>query len=303
MTLATVSVLLLTLASFDEPKAQPRAKAPRPVAMVLAVKGAVQATPPNEKPRTLAVADLLYADDSIAVPADGSATIAVLGAGLRQTLKGGATVKLGPKGCKTSPMVESRELPRAVASTMKGVRPAPGDARRAGVAARGVEPQRSPPLAPIYGATVDSLRPELAWRAQEGIKSYRVTLTSAAGEVLWRAETSQPKLPPSKDRPALARGGVYDWKVTDPDGRELTSGHFAVADEDEAKTFAELKPLASSKDPADLLAVALAYEGLGGFAEALACYEALDKLTPGVPAYRDALARLRKRTALATAPR
>jgi hypothetical protein len=261
MSLAAVSAIVLSIAipAQATPRRKPRPQTPRPVAMVLVVKGTVQVTPPGEKARKVAVEDLLYADDTIAVPADGSATIAILGGDLRQSLKGGATAKLGPKGCDASPMVESRALPRAVAGMLKGVQPAVGNARKAGVAARGHAPaQPSPPLAPIYDATVDSLRPELAWRAQKGVTSYRVTLTSAAGEVFWRAETTEPKLPPSDDRPALTRGHVYDWKVTDPGGRELTSGHFAVADEGESKKLAALKPLASSEDPADLFTVALA---------------------------------------------
>jgi hypothetical protein len=75
-----------------------------------------------------------------------------------------------------------------------------------------------------------------------------------------------------------------------------------VADANESKRFAELKPLASSKDPADLLATALTYDRLDCFAEALACYESLDALAPDVPPYRSALDRLRQRAAPYGAP-
>ncbi|HWE37407.1 MAG TPA: hypothetical protein VG406_12635 [Isosphaeraceae bacterium] len=307
MNLATIAAIVLALAASAPSQTTPRRKArpepPRPLAMVLAVKGAVRVTPPGEKARKVAVEDLLYADDAIAVPADGSATIAILGAGLRQTLKGGGTVKLGPKGCGPSPTVESKALPRAVAGTMKGVQPAVGDARKAGVAPRGAPPEPSPPLAPIAGALVDSLRPELAWRAQKGVPSYRVTVSSAAGEALWKAETTAPKLAPSQDRPELNRGEFYTWKVTDPAGREVTSGHFTVADAEESKQLAELKPLASSQDPADLLAAALTYDRLGCFAEALSCYESLVTLCPDVPSYRASLDRLRQMTAPPAAPK
>jgi hypothetical protein len=301
VTLATTTALLLSLAMLDEPKARP--KAPRPVAMVLAVEGTVRVTPKGEKERKVAAEDLLYAGDTIAVRADGSASIAVLGLGLRQTLKGGGTATLGPKGCEASPAVESKGMPPAVARTMKGVRPAAGDSRKAGMPMRGAAPQPSAPIAPIDGATVDALRPELAWRGREGVTSYRVTLTDAAGQALWKAETTGPRLAPDDDRPELRRGEVYTWKVADPTGREVASGHFTVADAEESRQLAELKPLASSKDPADLLAAAMSYDRLHCSAEALACYEALVKLAPDDPSYRNALDRLRRLTAPPAAPR
>jgi hypothetical protein len=282
-TFATVMSLLL----YDPPRQ-------KPAAMVLDLKGSVQLRSVGGEVRPAKICDLLYSGERLAIPVDGAATVAILGLGAQERLASGSEAKIGPEGCTpATAVVERREQRSAVARTMRGVRPSPGDGRKAAMALRssGDEP---PAITPVQGATVATDRPGFAWPARKEAKGYRVKLFSGDGREFWRAEATRPKLDYPDGRQALKRGYLYRWEVTDEDARPLISGEFMVATESEVKQLEDLGPLTASGDRADLLAAALAYRRLGCYAEAIAAFERLVKLAPEVVLYRDQLAELNR---------
>src|SRR5262249_56715512 len=70
---------MLSLLLCDPPR-------PRPAAMVLDLKGSVQLRSVGGEARPAKVCDLLYAGDRLAIPADGAATVAILGLGAQERL-------------------------------------------------------------------------------------------------------------------------------------------------------------------------------------------------------------------------
>lgn len=265
---------------------------PKPAAMVLELKGPVELRPPDGQATRARLGDLLYPGERVVVPAGGTVTLSILGAGAQETLRSGSEAVVGAEGCAPPGSVESRKTQiKAVATTMKNLRPAAGNTRQAGVSFRsGAEEPR--PITPIFGATVVTDRPGLAWPPGEKVATYRVRLISGAGRELWRAQTQEPRLAFPEDKEALKPGYVYRWEVTDPDYRPLASGEFTVATEAERRQLEELKALAQEGDPADRLAAALAYRRLAAYAEAVMAYERLAAESPGEAAYRSALADL-----------
>jgi hypothetical protein len=292
--LSTWIVISLCL-SPDDPKPKPR-----PAALVLDLKGKVEIRPIEGVPKATEIGDLVYPDERIVIPADGAATVAILGAGAKETLKPGTEATVGPKGCVPPEAVASRtEQRKALATTMKGIQPVPNDARKAGTSFR-AGPADPPAITPIFGATVSTDRPLLAWPAAEKARTYRVKLlASGSGRELWRSEVKSPKVdfPPGKD--ALSRGHVFLWEVTDQDFRPVASGRFTVADDTDLKLIEELKSLADSSDRADQYSAVLAYRRLGAYAEAIGACERLAKQAPSVKAYRDVLAELNRHAGLA----
>jgi hypothetical protein len=267
---------------------------PRPAAMVLDLAGRVEIKTSEGKAQEARVGDLLYPGERLSVPAGGSATVAVLREGAQERLRPGAEATVGAGGCTPPEAVAERKGQRpAVARTMRGLRPAPGDGRKAGSSFRGDAAERPQATTPVYGATVAADKPDLAWPAADGVKSYRVRLVAeGSGREVWRAEANEPRLSYPEGKPALDRGTVYRWIVTGPDYGEVASGSFAVATEGELRQLDELKALTAGEDRADLLAAALSYRRLGCYVEAIAAYERLAKLAPEEPAYREALGQL-----------
>ena len=84
----------LALPPDDAPK--PR---PRPAAMLLDLTGKVEIRPVDGPPKVAEPGDLLYPGERLSVPTDGSATLSILGAGARETIKPGTEATVGPKGC------------------------------------------------------------------------------------------------------------------------------------------------------------------------------------------------------------
>jgi hypothetical protein len=290
-------VIALCLAP-DGPK--PRT---RPAAMVVDLKGKVSLRTAGGMAKSAEIGELLYPDERIAVPADGTAIVAVLGQGTRETLRSGTEATVGPEGCTPAEAVVSRaRQPKAVAATMKGVRPAPGDARKAGVALR-AGPAAPPAITPVFGATVATDRPALAWPPTEGARRYRVKLLAdGSGRELWRSEVQAPRADFPTGKEALRRGNLFRWEVTDQDFRPVASGRFAVATAAELMQLEELKQLADSGDRADRLSAVLAYRRLGAYAEARAACERLARETPSVQAYQAELADLTRMAGLASPP-
>ena len=84
-----VTMLILLLA--DPPR-------PRPAAMVLDLKGRVELRPAAGVARPAKVVDRLYPGDRLAVPADGTATVAFLGVGAQERLAAGSRGDDRPRG-------------------------------------------------------------------------------------------------------------------------------------------------------------------------------------------------------------
>jgi hypothetical protein len=289
----TTLVTALSIVMAEQGQVQAR---PRPAALVLDLKGKVEVRAAGKAPAPLEVGDLLYSGETVTIPADGAATVAVLGTGVREDLKPGAEATVGPQGLAPSSAVARRKEPsKAVAATMRGLRPAAGSGRKAGAVFRGgaaSSGSKTQAVTPIPDSTVVSDRPSLAWAPSKGATTYRVKLFSGAGQELWRAETKDPSVAFPADKEPLRRDNSYRWEVTDQDFRTVAAAEFSVATDDELKQLDELKPLAAGVDRADRLAAALAYRRLGAYAEAIAVLERLVKESPDWAAYRESLADL-----------
>jgi hypothetical protein len=288
-----LSVLMITWLPLilDGP---PKAK-PRPVAMVLSAAGNVDLKSLDGKSRPVKAGELLYPGERLAASAEGSATVSILGAGVKEAIKPGSDVTLSVEGCSPSSALSSRtQQPRAVASTMRNLRPASGDGRKAGVGFRSGD-DRQKAITPILGSTVVDDRPTLAWPASPSAGTYRVRLLTGAGREVWRQDVTEPRasFPTGKD--PLQPATVYRWEVTDSAYHEVALGDFSVATASERAQLAELKPLADSTDPADRYAAALGYARLAAYAEALGVFERLSQEFPKEPAFADELANLRKK--------
>ena len=103
-TLTTMLSLLLC----DPPR-------PRPAAMVLDLKGSVQLRSVGGEARPAKVCELLYAGERLAIPADGAATVAILGLGAQERLAPGSEATVGPQGC-TPATAGRRRWPSAPAA-------------------------------------------------------------------------------------------------------------------------------------------------------------------------------------------
>ena len=260
--------------------------------MVLDVKGQVEVKPAEGKPERVVIGYLLYPGERLVVPVDGAATLAILRVGAQEQIKPGSEATVGPQGCSPPGAVAARkEQARAVATTMRIVEPLPDNSRMAGKVLRDI-PVNPPAITPIFGATVTSDRPSLAWPTGKEAKGYQVKLLSSAGGELWRGETKETHVVFPEGKEALQRGYVYRWEVTDEEFRPVASGEFSVATQSELKQMEDLRSLAEGGDRADQLAAALAYQRLGAYTEALAMLECLAKEAPEESLYRRVLAEL-----------
>jgi hypothetical protein len=286
--LNTLLLAFLKASPDDTPKPKPTP----PAAMVLDIKGKAEIRSSDGKTKVAEIGDLLYPDEVLVVPGDGSAIVSILGAGTRESIKPGSEAKVEPKGCTPPEAILARkEQPKAVASMMKNLRPSPGDGRKAGLGFR-TSPDQGRAITPIFGATVVQDRPSLAWPAAEKAESYRVKLLTGAGRELWKAETKEPRLTFPEGKEPLHEDYVYRWEVTDQDYRQLVSGEFSAATASERAQFDELKAMVESGDRADRCSAALGYWRMSAYAEAIATLENLDKESSGKPAYRSLLSDL-----------
>ena len=101
--------------------------------------------------------------------------------------------------------------------------PSPGNpiVRGAGAESRGVVTS----LTPEEGGSVGRAQVRFAWRPAGADASYRVTVTGAAGEVVWQSSTPDTVATPPRTA-SLMPGHLYYWRVDAllPDGRSATSG-------------------------------------------------------------------------------
>jgi hypothetical protein len=274
---------------------------PAEAALVLAVEGKVTARPAaGGEPRRLAAGEALHVGDKLAAPADGAATLALLGSGRRVRFKKGQSATVVIEGLSPADAFEDLGPVRPAfrATLRNAAKKARGD-RFAAVVPRGEPPHEGteapPPIAPIRGSYVASDRPTLSWKPDPGAKSYRVQLFDAIEKPLWSATTEGSHLDYPADRPALARSRKHAWKVfavsAGGEERPLWSGHFTVATAAGAKRQGELAEQARGDDPAEALPAALALEDYGAHDDVLRAYEHLARLAPREPAYPAALAR------------
>jgi hypothetical protein len=231
-------LVALALSPDDAPKPNPN-----PASMVLDLKGKVEIRPTEGPTKVAEPCDLLYPGERLAVPADGSATLSILGVGARETIKSSTETTVSPKGCSPSESIENREEQlEAVASTRKNLRPAPGDGRKAGVGFHD-DPDKPEATTPIFDAIVTSDRPGLAWPPAEKTETNRVKLLSGTNRELWKVESKAPSVVFSESKEPLHTGNVYFWEVTDQDFRKVASGKFTVATASEREQLGELNAL------------------------------------------------------------
>jgi hypothetical protein len=269
------------------------------VAMVVSAKGHVTLERDGGNSRRLGTMDLLRPGDRLRPDDAAEVVMMFLDDGHRERLKANAQVEVGEKGCKPADAVEGVAAVKLPAANLAALREMARSGRGAVGAPRGGDKSSTPEaVTPIIGAAILTERPELSWPPVAGAQGYRVEILlhdGGQGRVLWRAETKEPRLPyPEKHKP-LAGGLGYRWRVTallaeDKEEPAVRGGKFFVLSPDEVEELAAVKPLAASKDPAEVLLAAMAYEASGAHGEALAAFERLAALAPEEGNYQTALA-------------
>jgi tetratricopeptide (TPR) repeat protein len=114
--------------------------------------------------------------------------------------------------------------------------------------------------------------------------------------LLWKKETKETRLAYPEKEKALEYSQKYVWSVTarlpgDEEKRVVEQSNFKRLLKGEPEALAPVGKLAASKEPADLLLAATAYEAYGVHDEALKLFEKLAELQPRVANYQLALAR------------
>lgn len=266
------------------------AAAEKKVAMILAVKGTVTLEAKDGTSRPAKVMDLLVAGDRLTTAAQSEATLIVLGDNHRERLKPNTQVTVSATGCTPADAVQRQEaVNKAVA--FRDVSRLSGGGLGAVVVLRRPKLNTAPVVTPMSGATVLTGRPTLSWQPVPGATEYRVRLVrgqrDAAGDkdqTLWTARTKEPRLPYPEKEKALQPGREYSWSVIAQAGKETEpvawQSQFTVATPAAAAELAKVKPLAASKDPADLLLAALTYHEAGVYEEALRLFEKLAQRLP-----------------------
>jgi hypothetical protein len=282
----------------------PAAEPAPPVAMVLTTKRAVTLERGGDKPRHVGAMDLLGPGDRVRVPDGGEALLVFLGDGHRERLRKKGDVTVNETGCAPAGAVERLEGPRLPADSLRGLREMAVSGRGAVGVPRGEAAPTPQVVTPMFGATVLSDRPSLSWPAASGATGYRVELLSGAEgqdeRVLWKAETKEPRLDYAAKEKPLRPGLKYRWRVAallgdEKEERVVDNSKFLVATKREMEALAKVRPLASSKDPDDLVLAAATYEAYGAYGEALALYEKLAARFPDEANFQAALANYNER--------
>jgi hypothetical protein len=270
------------------------------VAMLLAVKGQVRVVTENGETRSAKVMDLLSDKERLSVPADGAATLIFLGDDHRERVNPGAQVTIGPGGCTPQKDVERRE-PLGAGVAYQDVNRLSGSGQMGVAVLRDATPVPSIPLIPMYGSTVLTNRPTLAWRARRDAAVYQVRLMSGRldkvegnEQTLWTVQTNSTRLTYPQNEKPLLFGNIYSWQVSVREGdkgeRIIAEGQFSVATRAEVTETAKVRKLTAGEDPADLLLAALAYHDYGAYDEAMSLFEQLAKQLPREPRFQFALA-------------
>jgi hypothetical protein len=266
---------------------------PKPVAMVLTVKGEAtlqrgdQKAEPLREMTLVMPGDLVTGADAVRVVFFTDGHVEAIKPKTKATAAAEGfspadAVEVQPKKLKGE---QIRNLRDYAATSRAGVGVPRGPTVRAG----------SLPGNPPSGCAVLKVRPTLRWEAVAKATAYIVELRDESGKVLWRETVKNPELVYPERRRPLEYSGSYQWKVTakmpqEEDDRAFEANILLVVTESELKELEALKPLTDSKDPADWLLAALSYEAHGVFAEALALYEKLAQQAPDQAKYHQTLA-------------
>lgn len=263
---------------------------PKPLAVVLARNGTVTRKASDGAEAPVRVLDLLYAGDELRVPGDAAFTVCLCADGVQETVKAGSTVTIKAEGCQPPEAVAARKAPpKLVVATARQTRARSENPRRAAVNLRGADKARAG-ITPVDGANVSSDRPELAWRVQQGAKSYRLKVVQKGSQrEVWRGEVHEPRWSFPADTAALERGIGYTWTVTDQDAKPVIEAAFLVADDLNLQRREELLKLGRDGDTADRLAAVLALQRLHFYTEAAEVLEALAREVPDQIEYRELL--------------
>jgi hypothetical protein len=266
------------------------------VARVIDVRGAVRIEAANVAPRDAASFDPLFGGERVIVPAGGTATLLFFESGVKERVKPGVTVTVGPKGCDpVEAVTRLKPLSQGVAEALRDLPSAPLKDLGTGVLReeRDKSAATPPAITPINSSSVISDRPTLAWQARPGIAIYQVELRGeGSGSQIWAAKATESCLAYPPDQKPLHRGYDYIWKVTDQESRPIISGRFTVVTADEAAKATELEPLATGDDVADLLAAAAVFHAHGIEDKTLSVFERLVTLEPADPNHRAMLSTL-----------
>jgi hypothetical protein len=268
------------------------------VARLLEVNGDVVIRPLAGEPRPAEVYGAVSAGEKLVLPANSSVVLGWHASGQLQRVSGAGEAQVGAQmveagaGVKVEPLsVPQQEL---VAKGVKALRDLPsGPSVTRGVKDKPVRPT----IAPIFGSMVLTVEPTFSWPADKDATEYRVRLNDPSGQ-LWVNGPKQPretKLPYPSNKP-LERGLSYQWVVLAKKGnqgeQQVAEGEFTVAVEAEAREARELQTLAGQPNEFLLALVALRLEQQELFAEAIAVYEKLAKLSAKQPTYHAALSEL-----------
>lgn len=288
--LAVVTLLVLVPTDAD-----------KKVAMVLSLKGFVAIEARNEPKRPAKVMDMLFVGDRLNVPADGEATLVILGDNHRERIKPGTQVTVAASGCSPAGAVERRDAVNTSVA-YQDVHRFAGSGLGAVIVLRGLRlPSKLVTVTPMYGSTVLTDRPTFSWNPAPGVLEYQVRLVLGRldkdgdpEKILWTVRTKEPRLAYPEKVKALNFGSVYSWYVIARPGQNqeqvVWRSQFWVATKEEVSELTKVKSLAVSKDPADLLLAGLTYQEYGVYEEALALFDRLAYLLPQESRFQAALA-------------
>jgi hypothetical protein len=276
----------------------------RPVALVLTVKGAVEAKPVEGDAHRVRVRSLIYAGDRVGVAAGGGLSFVFLATGYRFQVKPGREVTIGARtATPEDSVVPLGRVTGVVADALRNVQPVDRGGRSAAAVFRSADQSPGsakafPAVEPIEGAAVLADRPTFAWPAVPEVKSYRVRVWVAGADpprLLWTAETGATRMHYSEKTEPLPRGRKIRWAVSDSEGRTVVESQFLVAAEREAKVLRDVERLARTGDAADLLLAGVTLEANGVYDGAIRLAERLTELWPDEPTVRESLEQLRRR--------
>jgi hypothetical protein len=279
----------------------PTTAADKKVAMVLSLKGAIVIEASDGAKRPAKVMDMLVTEDRLHVPADGEATLVILGDNHRERIKANSKVTVSAAGCTPASAVERQDAVNTQVA-YQDVHRFAGGGLGAVIVLRGPGIQLKPPrVTPMNGSTVLTNQPALAWQPAPGVSDYQVRLVlgrldkdGEPDKILWTVSTKEAHLPYPKDAKALHFGSVYSWYVIARPGQKdeevIWRSQFWVATREELAELTKIQPLAGSKDAGEVLLAALTYQEYGVYEKALALFERLAKQLPKESCFQAALA-------------
>jgi len=240
-----------------------------PVGMILQTEGEVFVE--GEAGRNVArLGNLLQAGDQLIV-SSGGATFLFCPSKEKVTLSGGTSIELGSDSIE----IVAGETPhRESVGGCALPRVSLGQAsleRVGGLRARG-----HPPIVLYVGGPISQTYPLFQWEPIEGSESYKLSLRSELGVIVWEQSTTSPRVVYPESMAALEEGKDFQWEVQALRGGEILAeqrANFVV------KTDPELSERPGS-DPGDQLLRATTLENAGYFAESADYFRQLREAHP-----------------------